>query len=203
MIKSFKVKAPPLLDQEDGCLQPHEFPGWNSNWPPYTEGKESPKTEADLDWWVTGLVSKGTYIQGLSWAAARRGDLHTCPSESWVYIEALMWSVTWTVQNSQQHITLSMLRPWKQLWLWERWVEHTFSGRGSWWGASDPLDSARGSSCGCILSMTSSSNEVSCFFLACLVSTSPGLHRLFQDRSQRREKRKEVRGRKVLLTWHY
>lgn len=33
------------------------------------EGKERPKKEADCSWWVAGLISKKTYIWGLSYVA--------------------------------------------------------------------------------------------------------------------------------------
>ena len=40
------------------------------NWPPNSEGKERPKEEAATpDWEGVVLISKGTYIRGLSWVA--------------------------------------------------------------------------------------------------------------------------------------
>lgn len=43
------------------------------------EGRKRPTTPHRQ---VTGLISKGTYIQDLSWAAAKWADIHTCPPES-------------------------------------------------------------------------------------------------------------------------
>ena len=53
---------------------------WFANWPPYVEGKERLKKEADYSRLVGGSFNKpGKSLQGLSWAAARHVHLHTCP----------------------------------------------------------------------------------------------------------------------------
>ena len=46
----------------------------------YTEDKERPKKETDHSKLIV-LTSKRTYIQGLSWAAARKEGLCIHPSE--------------------------------------------------------------------------------------------------------------------------
>ena len=42
--------------------------------------KERPNKEADHSN-LAGLISKGTYIQGLPWANARQAEVHTCLPE--------------------------------------------------------------------------------------------------------------------------
>lgn len=35
------------------------------------------KRQTTPNWWGTGLICKGTYIPGMSWASTRQEDLHT------------------------------------------------------------------------------------------------------------------------------
>ena len=66
---------------------------WLVNWPWYTESKEKLKKEADHSrLQVAALISKGAYLQGLSWAAIRQVDLlisHPPANILKVYIEAI------------------------------------------------------------------------------------------------------------------
>ena len=59
---------------------------------PYTqrERRDQRKRQTSPDWKVAGVISKGTYLQGLSWAAARWVGLCTPPGKILkVFIEAL------------------------------------------------------------------------------------------------------------------
>ena len=74
------------------CLLVHklsqELPEYNLKSPPYLEGREKLKKEADPCRLVAaGLISKGTCLPGLSWVVARWVDFQTLPPNLKIFIE--------------------------------------------------------------------------------------------------------------------
>ena len=71
--------------------QPWEFPQVKSGTGPWTQRRrrEQRKWQTNPDWQVTVFTSKGTYIRGFSWVAARWVDLCTPHQDLKVSIEAL------------------------------------------------------------------------------------------------------------------
>ena len=62
---------------------------------------------------VAGLVSKETYLSGLSWVAARCVDFCTCLPNLKSLYRGLNWVQSHTQSGwSQHHITVSRLCPW-------------------------------------------------------------------------------------------
>lgn len=92
-------------------------------------------------------ISEGTYIWGLSWAAAEHIDFCTTRQNLKSLYRDLN-RVQWCIQSSwsQQHLTLSRLHPcshcshcFKDA---EMVAEGAFQGQGRDWGASDCLSSS-------------------------------------------------------------
>lgn len=114
-------------------LQLQEHPRCNLKLVSFVEGRERPKKEQATPGWQVAGLNKGTYIGGLSWAAARQTHLHTCHMLK-VHTEAL-------TGFSQYHAhglnTTSLVRPAKCTF------QEVFEGP------------APGSACGHILLMTS------------------------------------------------
>lgn len=69
-------------------ILPQDLPGYNLKSPPYLEGRERLKEEADPSRLVVaGLISKGTCLPGLSWVAARWVDFQILPPNLKIFIE--------------------------------------------------------------------------------------------------------------------
>lgn len=106
--------------------------------------KKQRKRQITTDWCAGGLISKGTHIQALSWAAAWQIDLHPCLSESWEFIQTLIgFSHIYTQIDSVTHCSL------KAVWGWLPTVGTVCSiyssSQGKGWRASDDPSPANGS----------------------------------------------------------
>lgn len=90
----------------------------------------SPKKEVNHSRLVGGNPNKQGNWQGLSWAAARKTDLHSNPLNP----ESLCRSLNWTpshilFRESQYHIIISRQYPWGSFWEWKRQMKHTARGQ--------------------------------------------------------------------------
>ena len=83
------------------------------------------------DWQLADWISKGTYIQGLSWVAAG-WDL--CQNLKSLYrgFNEVQLHIVQMVSTTLYSLKIASL---KQLRLWEWWVEGAFQGHWGRWGA--------------------------------------------------------------------
>lgn len=91
--------------------------------------KDEEKRQTTPDWKVAGLISKGTYLSGLSCVAARWILFCMCCQILKVYIEVLTGFSHIHNRQSHYHIAISRLYSWSSSWEKRRQVEYTFQGR--------------------------------------------------------------------------
>ena len=90
-------------------------PRWNIKpaWVNKGQGETKEKRQIPPDCQMAGVISKVTYILGLSWVATRWIDLRTHLPESWVNIEALKgFSHIFSPDGLNSTLLSSRLCPW-------------------------------------------------------------------------------------------
>ena len=135
---------------------------WFINRPPYMEGKERLKKEADHSRLVRGRFNKQGNLQTRLNLVATRWALQPCPPEFKSVYRGLNW-VQSHIPSRWSQITHCSLKAasLKQLWLWEwwvegTWVEYTLQGQGRGWETSNCLGPDWESIGGHVLLMNSS-----------------------------------------------
>ena len=136
------------------------IPRWKNtvsvaNWPPYREGKEKLRQEADHFRSVDGSFQKQENLWMRLVLVGRKMNRYPQPVAKILKVSTELLAKFSHISSPYGSTLLSQDWIWKQLLLWEPWVEHTFPRQRWGWGPSKCQGPAHRPICDHILSMTS------------------------------------------------
>ena len=182
------------------------IPRWKNtvsvaNWPPYREGKEKLRQEADHFRSVDGSFQKQENLWMRLVLVGRKMNRYPQPVAKILKVSTELLAKFSHISSPYGSTLLSQDWIWKQLLLWEPWVEHTFPRQRWGWGPSKCQGPAHRPICDHILSMTSfktqwnrnqNNHKALSFSWVCFNQRTWGLHNLGREIYNLLSRRKSV-----------